>query len=79
MALASGVQFEEDETRTFGESYVKSKKTNAQFLDYIPTLLPAKTSEIISLNDARKRVVFMAPVLAATMENIRVFKLLLKL
>ena len=72
MALYNNIRYEDDEIEVFDGSWNKAKKTVVALLDYIAALLPVDTNKIINLNEARERVLLLAPVLAQTNEDIKV-------
>ena len=74
MALSENMKFDDDVISVYQQSWEKSRKTNNEFFEYIARLSPRNTNEIIQLNEARKRVVFLAPVLAQVTQNIQVCK-----
>lgn len=75
MALSENMKFDDDVISVYQQSWEKSRKTNNEFFEYIARLSPRNTNEIIQLNEARKRVVFLAPVLAQVTQNIQVCKI----
>lgn len=72
MALWNGEQVDKDDLRDYKESWERSKKESIKFFGYVSKLKPKSTDELIKLNDVRKRIMFLIPVLAIATQTIQV-------